>query len=52
MEGGLPRLLDKIVKVSRGVSRSSGLKGLKGKISNLVKVSMQYNSGLSNRVNV
>lgn len=49
---GLPRLLDKISKVSRRIMRSAGLKGLKGKISNLGKVSMQSSSGLSDKVNV
>ena len=38
---------EKIANVSRRVPRSAGLKRLKGKISNLVKVSMQFNSDLS-----
>lgn len=49
---GLPWLLDKVVNVSRGVSRGADLQGLKGKISHLLKVSMKSNSGLNDRVNV
>jgi hypothetical protein len=48
----LPRLLEKVVKVSRGVSRGAGLKVLKGKISYLVSVNMQSDSGLGDWVNV
>jgi hypothetical protein len=45
-------MLDKVAKVSRGISRGTGLKGLKGKISHLVNVSMQSDSSLSDRVNL
>jgi hypothetical protein len=37
---GLPRAMDKVVTGSRGVLRGVDLRGLKGKISHLVKISM------------
>lgn len=49
---GLLRQLDMVAEVSRGVSRGACLKSLKSKIIHLVKVSMQSDSGLSDRVNV
>lgn len=48
----LPTLLDKIVKVNRDISRSTGLMGLKVKISHLIKASIESNNDLNNMVNV
>lgn len=49
---GLPKLLDKVKNISRGVSRGTDLKGLKSKISLLIIVSMKSVTSLSDIVNI